>query len=128
MAALDLQLRFHCTGHVAAAHRAVTLRSEGLAEVQQVRAELLQISARLSATSRPSTTASAEVSSSPPIASANTLLRSHEAAAMTPNTGSAGRIRVRTRATVGEGLHPGSPATPVTPEYRRILTPGQVAL
>ena len=44
----------HCT---AAARRAVAARSEGLAEAQEARAELLRISARLNATSSPGATA-----------------------------------------------------------------------
>jgi hypothetical protein len=119
----SLTCNFQCIGCVAAAHRAVEARSEGLAEAQQVRAELLRISARLNATSSPSMTARVEVASTAPIAATNRLLHSHEAATMYANTSSASHFRTRTR--VGEGLHPGLPATP---DRRRILSPAQAAL
>ena len=50
-------------GYIVAAQRAVAARSEGLVEAQQLRAELLRISARLNATSSPSMAASVEAAS-----------------------------------------------------------------
>ena len=110
-------------GYIVAAQRAVAARSEGLVEAQQLRAELLRISARLNATSSPSMAASVEAASAALATSPIRQLHSHEAVTVPTNTNSASHFRTTTR--VGDGPHPGSPTTPVG---RRNSSTGQVAL
>ena len=100
-----------------AAHRAVAAHSEGLIEAQEVRAELLRISARLNATRSPSMTATNPFATTP--RDSNMFTYSPVSEMSPPDNGVASNYRIDSR------IIPGLQVTPAAEVGRPHASTGQ---